>query len=68
MASFTERYHEFTKYNPNTIDKVGAVDWDHQPKPFKEIPKGRLQIDLVPYLQFLKEGPDNLDWTQCSTD
>jgi SagB-type dehydrogenase family enzyme len=63
MASFTERYHEVTKYNPNTIDKVGAVDWENQPKPFKDVPKGRSQIDLVPYLNFLKEGPHHLDWT-----
>ncbi len=37
MASFTERYHEFTKYNPQTIDKLGPVFWSQQPLPFKEI-------------------------------
>lgn len=50
MASFTERYHELTKYNPHTIDKLGPVHWDSQPPAFKPISaKGR--IDLLAPLQ-----------------
>ena len=45
MASFTERYHELTKYNPHTIDKLGPVHWDRQPPAFKPI-SGKGKIDL----------------------
>ncbi len=50
MASFTERYHELTKYNPNTIDKLGSVRWDSQPPAFKSISSTE-KIDLIPHLQ-----------------
>lgn len=50
MASFTERYHELTKYNPHTIDKLGAVHWDSQPPPFKAI-SAKEKVDLLPALQ-----------------
>ena len=50
MASFSERYHELTKYNPHTIDRLGPVHWDRQPPPFKAISaKGR--FDLLARLQ-----------------
>lgn len=52
MPSFTARYHELTKYRPETIDRLGGVRWDEQPEPFKESPEGR-QIDLVPHLKAL---------------
>ncbi|MDB5106443.1 MAG: SagB-type dehydrogenase domain protein [Fibrobacteres bacterium] len=59
MASFTERYHELTKYNPNTIDKLGPVHWDHQPPAFKAI-SSKVKIDLLSRLQavmdHLEEG------------
>jgi len=50
VASFTERYHELTKYNPHTIDKLGAVHWDSQPPAFKPI-SAREKVDLLPALQ-----------------
>ena len=59
MASFTERYHELTKYNPHTIDKLGPVHWDHQPPAFKTI-SSKVKIDLLSRLQavmdHLEEG------------
>ena len=50
MASFTERYHELTKYNPHTIDKLGPVHWDSQPPAFKPI-SSKAKIDLLSRLQ-----------------
>jgi SagB-type dehydrogenase family enzyme len=55
LASFTERYHELTKYNPNTIDRLGPVHWESQPPPFKEI-SARERIDLLPALQAVMTG------------
>lgn len=57
MPSFTARYHELTKYRPETIDRLGGVRWDEQPEPFKDVPEGR-HIDLVPHLKaiFAAEG------------
>jgi SagB-type dehydrogenase family enzyme len=54
LASFTERYHELTKYNPHTIDKLGAVHWDHQPPAFKAI-SSKVKIDLLSRLQAVME-------------
>ena len=28
MPSFTERYHQLTKYHPDTLDKLG-LEWTH---------------------------------------
>lgn len=50
MASFTERYHELTKYNPHTIDRLGPVHWDTQPPAFKSI-SSKEKIDLLSRLQ-----------------
>jgi SagB-type dehydrogenase family enzyme len=50
VPSFTERYHELTKYHPETIDRLGGVHWAEQPEPFKDAPSGR-RVDLVPHLQ-----------------
>lgn len=50
LASFTERYHELTKYNPHTIDKLGPVHWDRQPPAFKPI-SAKGKIDLLTRLQ-----------------
>ncbi len=65
MASFTERYHELTKYHPETIDKLGSVLWEQQPPPFKEIHSER-KIDLTPYVKSLsdtlKEEEAHPDW------
>ena len=52
MASFSERYHELTKYNPHTIDRLGPVHWEHQPPPFKSI-SSQEKIDLISRLEFL---------------
>jgi SagB-type dehydrogenase family enzyme len=52
VPSFTERYHELTKYRPETIDRLGGVRWADQPEPFKDTPAGR-KIDLIPHLQRL---------------
>ena len=54
LASFTERYHELTKYNPHTIDKLGPVHWDHQPAAFKAI-SSKVKIDLLSRLQAVME-------------
>jgi SagB-type dehydrogenase family enzyme len=60
LASFTERYHELTKYNPHTIDKLGPVHWDRQPPAFKPI-SAKGKIDLLTRLQAamedLEKGP-----------
>ena len=50
MASFTERYHELTKYNPHTIDKLGTVRWDSQPPTFKSI-HAQEKVDLLSRIQ-----------------
>lgn len=50
VPSFTERYHELTKYRPETIDRLGGARWAEQPEPFKDVPEGR-SIDLIPHLQ-----------------
>ena len=55
MASFLERYHERTKYDPRTLDRAGVVDWAARPKPWKEI-TGTERVDIRPHLEFL----DNL--------
>jgi SagB-type dehydrogenase family enzyme len=62
VPSFTARYHELTKYRPETIDRLGGVRWDEQPEPFKDIPEGR-HIDLVPHLKalFAAEGAGEED-------
>jgi SagB-type dehydrogenase family enzyme len=55
LASFTERYHELTKYNPHTIDKLGPVHWDRQPPAFKPI-SAKGKIDLLTRLQAAMEA------------
>jgi SagB-type dehydrogenase family enzyme len=55
LASFTERYHELTKYNPHTIDKLGPVHWDRQPPAFKPI-SAKGKIDLLTRLQTAMEN------------
>jgi SagB-type dehydrogenase family enzyme len=50
VPSFTERYHELTKYRPETIDRLGGARWAEQPEPFKDVPEGR-SVDLIPHLQ-----------------
>jgi SagB-type dehydrogenase family enzyme len=57
LASFTERYHELTKYNPHTIDKLGPVHWDSQPPAFKAI-SAKEKIDLLPHLKTVMSDLD----------
>jgi SagB-type dehydrogenase family enzyme len=59
MASFTERYHEATKYNPYSIDRLGPVEWGEQPPPFKSLDGGMAHCfaEHLPFLKkFLGEG------------
>jgi SagB-type dehydrogenase family enzyme len=57
VPSFTERYHQLTKYHPDTIDKLGGVQPSQQPEPFKDAHPGR-RIDLIPHLQPLFGAAD----------
>lgn len=52
MASFSERYHEFSKYNPLSIDRLNQVNWADEPRPFKSNPTDK-SLDLSPWLQHL---------------
>jgi SagB-type dehydrogenase family enzyme len=63
MASFSERYHEYTKYHPETIGKLGPVDWNSQPPLFKEWDTSRA-ISLLPWLQVLKGEASTRDFAQ----
>lgn len=77
MSSFLERYHELTKYDPRTIDKLGGANWAEQPKAWKSI-AGTEHVDIRPHLEFLsnfvedegsREYPplsDNLDLAALS--
>ena len=67
MASFLERYHQLTKYDPRTIDTLGDADWGEQPEPWKPISGGE-HIDLRPYLTMLT-GADQAgsDWHYATT-
>jgi len=55
MASFLERYHQLTKYDPRTIDRMGDADWGEQPEPWKPISGGE-HIDLRPFLSILTDA------------
>ena len=52
MASFSERYHEFTKYNPLSIDRLHQVNWADEPRPFKSHDSSA-DFDFTPWLQHL---------------
>lgn len=58
MPSFLERYHELTKYDPQTIDRLGQAQWDEQPTPWKEI-SGEEKIDARPFLAFLQDAAND---------
>lgn len=57
MASFTERYHESTKYNPYSIDKLGQAHWEEQPVPFRQLNENHA-IGLNSFLPFLGKNID----------
>ncbi|HQF56017.1 MAG TPA: hypothetical protein PK208_12955, partial [Fibrobacteria bacterium] len=52
MSSFIERYHELTKYDPMTIDRLGQANWAEQPRAWKSI-AGSEHVDIRPHLEFL---------------
>lgn len=54
MSSFLERYHELTKYDPRTIDRLGQANWAEQPRAWKAI-TGTEHVDIRPHLAFLSE-------------
>lgn len=54
MSSFLERYHELTKYDPRTIDRLGQANWAEQPRAWKAI-TGTEHVDIRPHLDFLSE-------------
>lgn len=60
MSSFIARYHELTKYDPRSIDRLGPVRWSEQPSPFKEI-VGTESVNLLPSLPFLS-AEDPSEW------
>ena len=53
MASFLERYHESTKYDPRTIDRARPADWSARPHAWKEI-SGREAVDIRAHMDFLE--------------
>jgi SagB-type dehydrogenase family enzyme len=64
--SFTQYYHQRTKYAPETIaSKSSGLDWSLQPSPYKEYKIGQ-SFDLKPYLQ--QERPSEADrwWKRLS--
>jgi len=54
MSSFLERYHELTKYDPRTIDRLGQANWAEQPRAWKAI-TGTEHVDIRPHLDFLTD-------------
>ncbi|QQS04897.1 MAG: SagB/ThcOx family dehydrogenase [Fibrobacterota bacterium] len=57
MASFLERYHELTKYDPRTIEHSAPPNWQAQPQAWKTI-QGKEYEDIRPHLTFLTEFAD----------
>ena len=56
------RYHQETKYSPETLGQQPPVDWATQPQPFKDF-RSSTRIDLKTHMRW-KEGlqprPDGL--------
>lgn len=63
MASFLERYHERTKYDPRTLDRAGGADWAARPKAWKEI-SGKEVVDIRGHMDFLEAllGTEAGEW------
>ncbi|MBK8804293.1 MAG: SagB family peptide dehydrogenase [Fibrobacteres bacterium] len=57
MASFLERYHELTKYDPRTIEHSAPPNWQAQPQAWKTI-QGKEYLDIRTDLTFLTEFAD----------
>ena len=59
MLIVSPAYHEFTKYDPNTIAAQSRqLDWSQQPNPFKIYPIGQ-RIELKPHLSSSGANPDS---------
>lgn len=63
MASYSERYHEYTKYNPDTIGKIGPVHWADQP-PLFQGEASPFDIALHPHLAYLTQNSEQVGWLQ----
>ncbi len=48
-ASVATRFHELTKYAPETIGHGHEIDWANPPAQFKDYP-GAERVDLTPYI------------------
>ncbi|MGK7908052.1 MAG: SagB/ThcOx family dehydrogenase [Synechococcus sp.] len=54
MPFVSPAYHEFTKYDPETIATQGRqLDWSQQPQPYKTYPIGH-RLELKPHLTLKK--------------
>ena len=59
MLAVSPAYHEFTKYDPETIASLGhQLDWSQQPSPFKTYPIGH-SLELKPHLSSPAVNPDS---------
>ncbi len=59
MIAVSPAYHEFTKYDPETIATLSRqLDWSQQPSPFKTYPIGHL-LPLKPHLTSPAVNPDS---------
>ncbi|MEL7085330.1 MAG: SagB/ThcOx family dehydrogenase [Cyanobacteria bacterium J06597_1] len=59
MIAVSPAYHEFTKYDPETIATLSRqLDWSQQPSPFKTYPIGH-SLELKPYLSSPAVNPGN---------
>jgi SagB-type dehydrogenase family enzyme len=66
IDSFSQHYHQRTKYDPDTIAaKSQGLDWSQQPSPYKEYKIGTT-YDLKPYLQSTKQDFDSQWWQRLS--
>lgn len=56
------RFHQLTKYSPETIDQHPPIDWTSQPKPFKEF-RSETRVDLKPHWRWRLEKSGRLEST-----
>ncbi|AFY96646.1 SagB/ThcOx family dehydrogenase [Chamaesiphon minutus] len=66
IDSFSQHYHQRTKYDPETISsKSQGLDWSQQPSSYKEYKIGTI-YDLKPYLQATKQDVESQWWQRLS--
>ena len=64
MPFVSPAYHEFTKYDPDTIaSQSRQLDWSQQPQPYKTYPFGQ-RLELKPHLSPEKAGDINNRYLQ----